>query len=91
MVFMLDGNSKKSARLWSDLGYLLCSRHLFRSVKVTNLNFISGKFRFYSACYNLPFQTGRNVIVVYRWCIAWEKENIMVLILDGNSEMVRTY
>ena len=37
MVLELDGNLEKGARLWSDLGYLICLRHLFRSTAVTFL------------------------------------------------------
>ena len=36
MVVILDGIFKIGARVWSDLGYLICLRHLFRSRIVKN-------------------------------------------------------
>ena len=38
MVVILDDNSEKSVHLWSNLGYVICLRHLFRSSAVTNLS-----------------------------------------------------
>ena len=37
MVLILDGNSEIIAYLWSDLGYLICLTHLFRSSSATNM------------------------------------------------------
>ena len=41
VVFPLDGKLDIGAHVWSDLGYLICSRHLIRSRAVTNRNFFS--------------------------------------------------
>ena len=34
--FILDGDLEIGAHVWSDIGYLICSRHLFRSRAVIN-------------------------------------------------------
>ena len=39
MVLMLDGYLEMDAHVRSDLCYLICSKHLFRSRAVTNLIF----------------------------------------------------
>ena len=36
MVLVLDGNPEIDTHLWSDLGYLICLRHLFGWEEVTN-------------------------------------------------------
>ena len=38
MVLILDDNSEIGARVGSDLGYLICLRHLFISGAVINLS-----------------------------------------------------
>ena len=40
-VPLKDGNSEKGAHVWSDLGSLICLRHLFRSRAVTDKTFYS--------------------------------------------------
>ena len=39
MVLILDGNSEIGTQVWSDFGYSICLRHLFRPGTVTNLIF----------------------------------------------------
>ena len=41
MVLILDGNSDISAHFWSEIGALICLRHLFRSTAVADLKSIS--------------------------------------------------
>ena len=38
-TYIFDGNSDIGANAWSDLGYLICERHLFTSTAVGNLKF----------------------------------------------------
>ena len=40
MVLILDGNSGPGALLWSEIGHLICLRHLFKSTEVANLKYI---------------------------------------------------
>ena len=53
MVFILDGHSEIGARAWSDLGNLICSRHLFRSKEVKNSFFSSENTYFHSYVRNM--------------------------------------
>ena len=39
MVLRLDGNSEIGAHTWSNFGYLICLRRLFRSKAAKNLIF----------------------------------------------------
>ena len=48
MVLILDGNSEIGAHLSSNLCYLICVRHLFRSRAVTNL--INNRFDVIHTC-----------------------------------------
>ena len=51
MVLILDGNSEISTHALSDLGYLICLWHLFRSRALTNQNFY---VHTYVTCSELP-------------------------------------
>ena len=45
MVLILDGNSEIGAHMRSDLDYLTCLRHLFRSRAITKLYFLQQKLQ----------------------------------------------
>ena len=56
MALILDSNSEMSVHVWSDLGYLICLRHLFREQSQI-IFFKSGETCFPShmaICFNLP-------------------------------------
>ena len=58
MELILDGNFEIKAQVLTDLGYLICIRHLFRSRGVTNLNLLFHKrlifLHTFATCSNLP-------------------------------------
>ena len=61
-----NGNSEIGAPVWSDLGYLICLRHLFRSRVVTHLKLISGKTCFLHKCAKCSeFSSNINTIFIY--------------------------
>ena len=50
IVLILDSNSGIGTHVRSDLGYLICLRHLFRSRAVTNLIFLSLENTYFPSC-----------------------------------------
>ena len=90
MVLILDGSSEIGAHVRSNLGHIICLRHLFRSRTVTNRTiFFLGKdlFSVISAQHVLSYHCHYYL----QGCLS-AINNIyianMVLVVDGNSEHV---
>ena len=68
MAHIWDGNSEISANLRSNLGYLICYRHLPRSRAVTNLIFFLQKrpvfLHMCATCFKLPSNMD-NISLIY--------------------------
>ena len=59
IVLIQDGSSENNAQKWSDLGYLICSRHLFRpragKILIFSLTKCLFSFTTCAMCLELPF------------------------------------
>ena len=68
MVLILDGYSEIGAQVRSDLGYLICLRHLFKSRTVTNLKESHIFLHTCAKCSELPSNISTMSFLFYALC-----------------------
>ena len=64
-VPLKDGNSEKGAHVWSDLGSLICLRHLFRSRAVTDMTSFHIRLIFHHTCTIFPELPSNISTIIY--------------------------
>ena len=70
MAFILDGNSGIGAHGWSDLGYMICLRNLFRLRAVTYINIF-----FQIICFPSNVRTVFGVTILYKYHASNDDDN----------------